>query len=396
MKMFKLLSGATLLGALISTSHAENIELNKDLINAMNRDVGITEAELSHYFQAEKFASEVESLAKTQLGDSYAGSWMERIGENQYKHVVATTDASVKSMGGTEIKHVAYTLKELEDTMSGLNDTLVRVYESAVVSNQVAKSKPNQIQSMYIDVMTNSVVIKATPDGVDSAINFAALSKADVNKIRIETAEGTATPLANIYGGREYISGGGFCSIGFPVKVRNSSTRGFVTAGHCGPQGTRVRVDGANVGSVRRANFPGDDMAWANNRSSDTQYPFVNFYNGGSVLDYRINGSQVAAIGAVVCRSGRTTGLRCGRIQSRNASANYGTGPVFGLTQSTACAGRGDSGGSWVASGGQAQGVTSGGILPGGGNDNCNQSTPTSWFQPVNEILNRYGLELTR
>jgi len=243
--------------------------------------------------------------------------------------------------------------------------------------------------------MTTRVVIKATSDGIDSAVICAALSKADVNQSRIVTAEGTDTPLANVYVGREYISGGGFCSIGFPVRGRNSSTRGFATAGHCGGRGTSVRVDGATVGSVQRANFPGDDMAWANNRSSDTQYPFVNFYNGGSVLDYRIRGSQVAAIGAVVCRSGRTTGLRCGRIQSRNASANYGSGPVFGLTQSTACAGRGDSGGSWVASGGQAQGVTSGGILPGGGNSNCSQSTPTSWFQPVNEILNRYGLQLT-
>ncbi len=394
MNKFKILSSAAILGTFISTSQAEDFEFSPELVEAMKRDVGISKDELSNYVQAEKFALDIESNAKSSLGDDFAGSWMERIGENQYKHVVATTNETFKSMDGTELKHVNYSLKELEDTMTTLNDTMLKVYESAALADEITKSMPSSIQSMYVDVMTNSIVIKATPDGMDSAINFAALSKADVNKIRIETAEGTAMPLANIYGGREYQSGGGLCSIGFPVRVRNSSTRGFVTAGHCGPQGTTVRVDGATVGSVQRANFPTDDMAWANNRSSDSQFPFVNFYNGGSVLDYRIRGSQVAAIGAVVCRSGRTTGLRCGNIQSRNASANYGTGPVFGLTQSTACAGQGDSGGSWVAAGGQAQGVTSGGILPGG-NNNCNQSVPVTWFQPVNEILNRYGLQLT-
>ena len=50
------------------------------------------------------------------------------------------------------------------------------------------------------------------------------------------------------------------------------------------------------------------------------------------------------------------------------------------------CAEPGDSGGSWL-SGNQAQGVTS------GGSGNCT-SGGTTFFQPVNEILGRYGLTL--
>jgi hypothetical protein len=51
------------------------------------------------------------------------------------------------------------------------------------------------------------------------------------------------------------------------------------------------------------------------------------------------------------------------------------------------CAEPGDSGGSFI-SGDQAQGVTSGGWgdCSGGGE---------TWYQPINEILNRYGLTLT-
>ncbi|MGW4626571.1 trypsin-like serine protease, partial [Streptomyces rubiginosohelvolus] len=46
----------------------------------------------------------------------------------------------------------------------------------------------------------------------------------------------------------------------------------------------------------------------------------------------------------------------------------------------------GDSGGSFI-SGDQAQGVTSGGW------GNCTSGGET-WYQPINEILNRYGLRL--
>ena len=98
-------------------------------------------------------------------------------------------------------------------------------------------------------------------------------------------------------------------------------------------------------------------------------------------------GSTVAAIGASTCRSGSTTGYRCGTIQSRNATVNYGGGDiVYGLTRTSACAERGDSGGSFVA-GRQAQGMTS------GGSGSCTTGG-TTYFQPINEVLNVYGLTL--
>lgn len=393
-KLSLLLSGAVAFTAFISTSQA-NQELNSEYITAMERDLGISQAELPQYIQAEEMAANIEKNATIQFGKNYAGSWMERIGEGQYKYVVATTDQNSSSIDGSDLKHVNYSLLQLEDTMSTLNDTLTKVYESAALTKQLTNDKSNAIQSMYVDVKNNDIVIKVAPDAMEAAINFVALSKADINIIRIETSEGTPTALVNTYGGREYVSGGGLCSIGFPVIVRGSSAKGFVTAGHCGGRGTNVRIGSSNIGSVQRANYPGDDMAWASQRSSDGQLPFVTRYNGGNVRDVRVRGSRVGAIGASVCRSGRTTGYRCGNIQSRNSTVNYGQGPVRGLTQSTACAGRGDSGGSWITPAGQAQGVTSGGRLTNG-NDNCSAGTPVTWFQPVREILNRYGLRLRR
>jgi streptogrisin C len=59
---------------------------------------------------------------------------------------------------------------------------------------------------------------------------------------------------------------------------------------------------------------------------------------------------------------------------------------VGGLVRTNVCAEPGDSGGSWI-SGNQAQGVTS------GGSGDCVRGG-TTFYQPVNEILQRNNLTL--
>lgn len=406
-KMKLLISGALIFAACITTAQ-EDETLNSEYLQAMERDLGIKKAEIPQYIEAEKRAVAIEETAITEFGDSYAGSWMERLGENQYKYVVATTDSakiaySNEVLEGTELKHVNYSLKQLEANMTSLNELYFKLHDSAALQKQLTYGQVDAIRSFYIDVKSNSIVIKVAPGYTEAGINFVAMSKANnIDAIRIEAAEGEPSALAYIYGGREYTSGTGLCSTGFAVKIRNhwSSYRGFVTAGHCGGAGTSVTLDGDSF-SVFKADYPGDDMAVVRDAAffgglSNSLEPWVTRHNGGSYEDVRVRGDIVAAIGSSVCRSGRTTGYRCGIIQSRNATANYGAGPVNGLTQSTACAGRGDSGGSWITPAGQAQGVTSGGILPFGQNTNCSMTTPTTWFQPIREILDRYTTSITR
>jgi streptogrisin C len=91
-------------------------------------------------------------------------------------------------------------------------------------------------------------------------------------------------------------------------------------------------------------------------------------------------------VGAAICRSGSTTGTRCGVIQAKNQTVNYPEGAVTGLTRTNVCAEGGDSGGPWL-SGDQAQGVTS------GGSGNCTTGG-TTFFQPLNEILATNNLTL--
>ena len=91
-------------------------------------------------------------------------------------------------------------------------------------------------------------------------------------------------------------------------------------------------------------------------------------------------------MGAAVCRSGSTTGTRCGTVLAKNQTVVYPEGAVSGLTRTNVCAEGGDSGGPWL-SGDQAQGVTS------GGSGDCTAGGET-FFQPVNEILATNDLTL--
>ncbi|MFC7505648.1 S1 family peptidase, partial [Nocardioides sp. GCM10030258] len=91
--------------------------------------------------------------------------------------------------------------------------------------------------------------------------------------------------------------------------------------------------------------------------------------------------------GTTVCRSGSTTGFKCGTIQATNQTVCYSQGCVYQMTRTNACAEPGDSGGPYVSSTRQAQGILS------GGNGNCT-SGGTTFFQPINEVLSVYGLTL--
>ncbi|WP_454856370.1 ricin-type beta-trefoil lectin domain protein [Promicromonospora soli] len=158
-----------------------------------------------------------------------------------------------------------------------------------------------------------------------------------------------------------------------------------MTAGHCGSAGNAVTAsDGAALGTYRASTFPGHDWAWVATNSDWTPTPTVNNYSGGTAT---VTGSAEQGIGASVCRSGRTTGWRCGVIQEKNVTINYGNGDIPGMATGSACAEGGDSGGS-VLSGSQAQGVTSGRI------GDCS-SNGRFIYQPVNPILSTYGLQLT-
>lgn len=376
------LSLAAAVFAIGNASAADRPVLSKVVADSMKRDLRLNDAQLAQYFTAERTAFLNEARLARQLGDRYAGGWLERGSDGNYRYVVASTGAvRGAKIAGVDLRNARYSLRQLDGAVERLN----RVH---ALSNKTALQG---VHAWGVDLPSNSVVVTVAPGYALNAIDFIAVSGVDAGMVRFEASQLEApTPFVNVIGGIAYTSGGGRCSIGF--SATRGGAKGFATAGHCGGIGTTVGISGTTVGSVQAHYYPGGDMAWASVRSTDTLLGQVSRYDG---TVQRVLGRTQAAIGAAVCRSGSTTGWRCGTIVSYNNTVNYGQGNVTGLTRSTACAGRGDSGGSWITGSGQAQGVTSGGQLPAGQNTNCSVATPVTWFQPINPLISRFGLTLT-
>ena len=84
-------------------------------------------------------------------------------------------------------------------------------------------------------------------------------------------------------------------------------------------------------------------------------------------------------------RDGSTTGVHSGTVTALNVTVRYqGGGTVSGMIQTNVCAEPGDSGGP-LYDGSKAVGITS------GGSGNCS-SGGTTFFQPVTEAVNAYGV----
>jgi hypothetical protein len=355
---------------------------------AMQRDLGIFPDQIPQYLETERLAATQEAVAYREFGAHVAGGWIERKSDGSFRYVIATTGAARKAALApqVEVREVRYSLQQLQAAMARLDDVKQRAVD--------AREAMHGIHTWHVDPKTNRVVVAIAPDATKRAVDFVAASGADAGMVRFETMVGTPRITATIRGGIEYVINNAFlCSVGF--SVTQGSTKGFTTAGHCGDPGDSVRIGSQSVGSFAASRFPGSDRAWVRVGNSHTLRPWVSDWSGGNVV---VRGRSEAALGASVCRSGRTTGYRCGTITAKNVTVNYAEGTVFGLSQSNACVGGGDSGGSWITVPGQAQGVTSGGNLQQGTNSNCGlpASQRQTFFQRLNPILSAYGLTLVR
>nr|MDT0657522.1 S1 family peptidase [Micromonospora sp. DSM 115978] len=333
------------------------------MLAAMQRDLGLSADQAKDRIARDDKASRTDVELRKALGSAYAGSWL---APDAAGLTVAVTDAAAAAKvraAGAQVELVSRGAGQLD----GIKASLDRA---------AAKAPATSVPGWYVDVASNTVVVLAKGNAA-AAKAFVKASGADPEAVRVVATTETPTTYYDVRGGDAYYMGGR-CSIGFSV------TGGFVTAGHCGSVGTATQgYNNVSQGTFRGSSFPGNDYAWVQTNSNWTPQPWVNNYSGGNVT---VAGSTEAAVGASICRSGSTTGWRCGTVQAKNSTVNYPQGTVTGLTRTNACAEPGDSGGSWL-SGQQAQGVTS------GGSGNCS-SGGTTYFQPVNEILSVYGLTL--
>lgn len=328
---------------------------------AMQRDLGLSEQETEQRLRSEAAARKADKTVRAELKDSFGGSYYDaELG----KLVVGVTDKAkfdeVRA-AGAQPRRVDDSKSEMDAIVEQLNDADAKV--------------PDAVAGWYVDVEANSVVMTTAFGAVKQARDYVRAAGVDQSDVDVVQSREDPKTLMNIIGGNAYyMDSGGRCSVGFAVYG------GFVTAGHCGDYGEGTS---SPSGYFAGSSFPGNDYAYVSTGSDDTPKPWVNMYNGYARV---VQGSSEAPTGSSVCRSGSTTGWHCGYIEAKNQTVSYPSGTVYGLTRTDVCAEPGDSGGSFI-SGTQAQGMTS------GGSGNCTWGG-TTYFQPVNEVLNAYGLTL--
>ncbi|WP_444947211.1 S1 family peptidase [Micromonospora ureilytica] len=194
---------------------------------------------------------------------------------------------------------------------------------------------------------------------------------------------GTLRPL--IAGGQGVYGGGARCSLG--ANARSGSTYYVITAGHCTTAAATWYADSAQttvLGTRTATSYPTNDYGLIR-YTGRIAHPSAVYTHPGLL---GINGPGNAYIGQAVCRSGSTTGVRCGTVTGLNQTVNYATGVIYGLIRTNICAEPGDSGGPlYVASTGTILGILS------GGTGNCTAGG-TTYYQPIAEVLAAYGLTL--
>jgi len=386
------LAALPLVFAMASASAAGPSDLSPAVRQAMQSDLGMNNAQLAQYLKVERLSLIESTRFEQAQGPRYAGSWIERKADGSFQLVLATTSPQARQLrGDVQVRSVRHAKSQLEAAKGRLDALMAR-----------GADVPSGVHGWYVDLPGNSVVVAVGTGGMEAGIDFVAASGADARLVRFVTEPEAPTLRMTVKGGYGYLRnpGDGYlyaCSIGF--NVTQNGTPGFVSAGHCGDAGEAVYYEpsqwtlGVKLGNFAASSFPqpgqtGNDWSWVRLDAGHSQLPVVYGWGGG---DATVHGSTSAAVGAAVCRSGRTTGWECGTIEAKNQTVNYSSGEtILNLTRTTACSEGGDSGGSFITGPGQAQGVLSG----GSGSCRGKHKWSRSYFQPLLPILSAYNLSL--
>ncbi|SNR35176.1 S1 family peptidase [Actinomadura mexicana] len=202
----------------------------------------------------------------------------------------------------------------------------------------------------------------------------ASASPRDVRPVAAPGAEG---------GQAVYGAGGVRCTLGF--NVRQNGTYSFLTAGGCAQVGKVLYADpGLTVQLGTVVSVTNLAVALVRYVEPSVERPgSVHLYPGSQ--DITTAGRPV--VGQRVCRSGPTTGVRCGSVTAVNVTVNYPEGTITGLARTTVCTEPGDGPGAPYFSGGTAVGLGIGGI------GDC-ASGGSSFFQPISPVLSVFGVSV--
>jgi streptogrisin C len=359
--------------------------------DVLRRDLKLNDDQLKQLKKAEDLEKRTGHQIRERLGQSYSGHYIDK---NQNLVALSTAPDAAKRLSGLEIDTVR--------TVSHSWDDLERFKNQLVAAAQAGQAR--EIQFIEVDTERNRARIAPLVGFESEASSIQRITGLSDEHVFVESVANRNVPAFTIHGGERWGYGQShytyqwsWCSMGFPAYTEwGGGAWGFVSAGHCPALGSSVTsyvttpnlTFGPQIGIVHLANYNIDgDYAWAH--ITDPNFPIEPWVNVGSG-HIPVWGRWPAPVGASVCRSGVTTGWRCGVIQSTSATmlqAPSGQPQLWvgNMRRSSACAEPGDSGGSQITPSGEAQGIVS------AHSGLCGPSTSHSFYQDLDHALKRTG-----
>src|SRR5690606_70530 len=135
--------------AMASASAAGPSDMAPSVRAAMQRDPGLSNAQLAQYLKTERLAALEQTRLATALGPRFAGSWSERKANGNFAVVVATTGVRApRAAKGVEVRNVRHSLAELDAAKGRLDAMLAR-----------GAKVPAGVYGWYVDLPGNTVVV---------------------------------------------------------------------------------------------------------------------------------------------------------------------------------------------------------------------------------------------
>lgn len=396
------------------------VSVPADLVEALDRDLGITAQEFLAWSDAARILAVAASELRRAFPAVFGGAWLDK----------GQPTVGIAGTGGPDADRER---QELRDAVAGLGLNAKDVVKSEAqlrsellgLQEWVATLPPPMaaaFRGAIVDLANNQMVIGLAqshfggafdlPDMLRSArILFSRANEIvpdrEVDTVPIPSTDTTVDPGVvtpdQVQGGDAFLVGsarGQFrCSLGFNATGAGGEVVN-ITAGHCNPDGdgavgNPVTFLGGQEAGVRFGTF-------AKTRLKDIDYGVVRVEDGfehrfhsasvrGSGVS--ITGTADPVVGMPVCKSGVTTGYSCGLVTSTNLRVDIGERRLVNGFTASICALQGDSGGA-IVSGTSAVGISSASDV--GDYRNCAEAysytglfgeTPQLYGVPINDIL---------
>ncbi|MGJ7540888.1 S1 family peptidase [Brevibacterium luteolum] len=352
-------------------------------LKIMAESSGRTVSEQREYVEAQaEQNNELYELA--QKGNDFDGAFFNEDNELVVQASAGSLEAKAAKAKGLEVRDPQNGESKLNEIVDALNSV---------------DGDRSAIASIAPEVIDDRVVITVSDADAKSAV----LDKAAEYGDAVTVVEGERNILHTTARGGDKVSvPGSYCSAGFPAST-TGGTKVMIWAGHCVEGQQNFSVGGSTFGTFAATAFkpydgkPDRDIGAIYVNAGNSVSTSVNTYGSDFGITNADRGAWQAPVGTDMCRTGATSGVTCGKVTGYNASVNYSdnqgrsVAQVSGLGTSSVCTAPGDSGGAYTA-GGYAVGMTSGGPSNQRCGFNGGYMGGSSYFQPVQDALNYYGL----